>query len=217
MAELANALRVLIEQIILTFGYPGIALVMFLENFFPPLPSEMMMVFSGFLVSEGRLSLPGVLLAGVTGMIVGAVAVYYSGRWLDERVIRVLVRRYGRWVTLSETELDRALGLVNRHGAWLVMFGRFVPVLRALIALPAGISRMPLRRFLFFLTLGAWMYNSVQVIIGMILGENWPSILSFIDQYEGLLVMIGTALAIAGVTIWLVRWRAQTQLQRIKD
>jgi membrane protein DedA with SNARE-associated domain len=112
-------------------------------------------------------------------------------------------------LTIGEDELDRALKVMNRHGVWLVLFGRFVPVLRALIALPAGMARMPLRKFMFFLVLGALIYNSVQVTIGMILGRNWQAILGVLEQYEGLVLALGILVGVVIVIVWLVRWRAQ--------
>ncbi len=217
MAEIFDALRLLIEQIILTFGYPGVAFVMFMENIFPPMPSEMMMVLTGLLISEGRLSLTGVLLSGVVGMIAGALVVYYVGRWLDEQVIRVLLRRYGRWLTITDVELDRALHLVNRYGVWLVLFGRFIPVVRALIALPAGMARMPLRKFLFFLTLGALLYNTVQITIGLFLGEHWEVILSFIDEYEVALMIVGAVALAVGLIVVIARWRWQASVKNAID
>lgn len=212
IAELADALRQLIEQIILTFGYPGVAVVMFLENIFPPVPSEMLMVFTGFLVSEGRLSLSGVIVSGMIGMMTGAVVVYYVGCWLDARVIRVLLRRYERWLMVGERELDRALALMNQHGGWLIVFGRFVPVLRAFIALPAGMAKIPLRKFLVLLTLGSFLYNAVQVGIGILVGDNWSVILALIDQYEGVLIVAGIIAASAGFIVVMLRWRIKNPI-----
>lgn len=209
MTQFLEGVRQIVEQVVSTLGYPGIALIMFAENFFPPLPSETMMLFSGFLVGEGKLSLHGVLIAGTAGMLLGALLVYYLGRWLDDRVIRAFVNHYGRFLTISERELDRALAAFSRYGGLLVVFGRFIPIIRALIALPAGMSRMPLRRFILFITLGSVLYNSVQVLIGAFLGENWTQMLTFVEQYEDLVIVGAAALIVALVVFWYARSRTR--------
>src|SRR3712207_5887633 len=109
MASLLDSLRVWIEQLILLLGYPGIALIMLVENLFPPIPSEFVVPFAGFLVAQGSLSFLGVVIAGTLGSVLGAIVLYYVGLWAGEPVVRVFVRRYGRYWLLSEADLDRTI------------------------------------------------------------------------------------------------------------
>lgn len=205
MAQVFDALRLLLEEIIRVLGYPGVALGMFGENFFPPIPSEIIMVFSGFLVSTGQFSFAGAVLAGTTGSVFGALIVYHIGMWADERIIRAAFRRYGRYLLLSEADLDRALRVLDRYGVLLISLGRFIPVVRALIALPAGMNRMPLPKFLFFVSLGSVLYNSALVTVGMQMGTRWPELLYLIERYEEAMVLGLLALGVGFVLLRLRR------------
>lgn len=184
MAFLLEQLRVLIEQIILTLGYPGLALIMFAENLFPPIPSEVVLPFAGSLVHEGQLSLVGVLLSSTLGATLGTGLFYYLGRRLGEARSRSLIRRYGRWLALDEDDLDRSLALFRRRERSIIFFGRFLPGVRTLISLPAGIAQMRLSTFLLYTVLGTLAWNALLVGAGVILGAQWERILNVIDRFE---------------------------------
>lgn len=184
MAQVLDFIRVLVEGIILSLGYPGIALVMFTENIFPPIPSEVVIPFAGFLVERGEFSMVGVLAAASVGVLAGALVIYYIGMWADEPVIRGFVRRYGKWLLLSEEDVDRSMAFFDRYGEWVVFFGRLIPIVRSLISLPAGMNRMSLPRFLLFTTLGSLIWNTVLGFAGYLLGANWERILAITDRYE---------------------------------
>ncbi len=184
MAYLLDQLRVIIEQIILTLGYPGVALIMFAENLFPPIPSEVVLPFTGSLVATGQLNLFGVLISSTLGAVLGTGLFYYLGHLLGEDRTRRFIRRYGRWLALDEGDLDQSLRAFHRHDRSVIFFGRFLPALRTLISLPAGIARMNLGTFLFFTTLGTLAWNCVLVGAGVLLGQNWERILQIVDRYE---------------------------------
>lgn len=204
MAEILDQLSVIIREIIMALGYPGISLVMLTENLFPPIPSELVMPFAGFLVAEARLSFVGVMVAGTLGAVAGATALYYVGVWLDEPVIRRFVRRFGRYFLISEEDLDRALAFFDRYGELVIFFGRLIPIIRSLISIPAGMNRMPLLKFLVFTTLGATIWNTILTVGGWWLGANWEQIIGYIKQYERLTLV---ALALAVVVFVVVRVR----------
>ncbi len=189
MAEILDWLRVVIEQIIMLLSYPGIALVMLAENLFPPIPSELVMPFAGFLAGRGEMNLGLALLAGTIGSVVGAVVLYYIGWWAGERAVRAFVRRYGRFLLLSEGDLDRTISFFERHGKAMVFFARLMPLARSLISIPAGTSRMPLGMFLLFTTLGSAIWNTALAGAGLALGENWDQILGFVRQYERVILV----------------------------
>ena len=201
MAALLESLRGTIEQIILALGYPGIALVMLVENLFPPIPSEFVMPFAGFLAAQGRLSFFWSVVAGTVGSVLGAVALYYVGLWAGEPVVRTFIRRYGRYWLLSEADLDRTIGFFEHRGELVVFFARVIPIFRSLISLPAGMSRMPMGKFLLFTTLGSLIWTSLLTGAGMALGANWDAILGVVKKYEYVII----ALVVLAVAVFITR------------
>lgn len=191
MAELLDHLRLLVEGAVEALGYAGILLVMLLENVFPPIPSELVMPFAGFLVADGKLTFAGIVLAGTAGSVLGALVLYAVGWWAHEPVLRRFVRRYGRYLRVSEHELDRSLAVFARYGAIIVLVGRLMPIVRSLVSLPAGINRMPLLPFVAYTSAGAALWNTLLAYAGYVLGENWQDVLEFIDHYQ--LVTLGLA------------------------
>jgi membrane protein DedA with SNARE-associated domain len=208
-------LRILIEQIIMVLGLPGITLIMFAENLFPPIPSELVMPFAGFVVGQGKADFLSVWAAGTLGAVAGAVVLYYIGRWANEPIVRRFVRQFGRWFLLSEADLDRALQAFARHGEAIVFFGRLIPIVRSLISLPAGMQRMPLGRFLIFTTLGASIWTAVLTGVGVALGANWEQVLDVARRYEQatLLVLAGLAIAFFAIRLWQRRQRRTAQAE----
>jgi membrane protein DedA with SNARE-associated domain len=201
MGELMEQVRVWIEQIMTTLGYPGIALIMLVENLFPPIPSELVMPLAGFLVASGTFSFPGAIAAGTIGSVLGAVVLYYIGMLAGESLVRPFFRNYGKWFLLSEADLDRSLATFTKHGDIMVLVGRVIPLIRSLISLPAGMNRMPLPRFLLLTTLGSLAWTTLLTVAGYILGANWERVLDFISQYQRLVL---GAIAL-GVIIFVVR------------
>ena len=137
-----------ITAVIASSGYFGIALLMFAENLFPPIPSELIMPFAGFVAARGDLHPVGVVAAGVTGSLLGAIPWYLAGRWLGGERLKRLADRHGRWLTASRQDLQRAEDWFNRYGWLAVLLGRLVPAVRTLISIPAGATRMPLPTFM---------------------------------------------------------------------
>ncbi|MEN9933603.1 MAG: hypothetical protein RLZZ387_182 [Chloroflexota bacterium] len=213
MSELLDQLTVWVRDAIEAMGYIGIALVMLLENLVPPIPSELVMPFAGFLVAEGRLSFVGVVAAGTVGAVLGALVLYAVGMWAGEPLVRQFLRRYGRWISVSEQELDKALAAFGKRGDAIVFFGRLIPLIRSLISLPAGMHRMPLGRFLLFTTLGSAIWNASLAYAGFTLGQNWQAVLGFISQYKQLTLVVLAILAV-GWAIWMAqRWRTRQNTQ----
>lgn len=209
MAYLLEQLRVIVEQIILTLGYPGVALIMFAENLFPPIPSEVVLPFAGSLVQAGRLSLIGVLISSTIGAVLGTGLFYYLGRLLGEARTRQLIRRYGRWLALDEDDLDGSLKAFHRHDRSIIFFGRFLPGLRTLISLPAGIVKMRLGPFLLYTVLGTLLWNGLLVGAGVLLGQNWERILDIVDRYETIFWIVVVLFVVLFVVQRIRKWRAQ--------
>jgi len=179
-----------------TFGYAGLAIVVALENVFPPIPSEAVLPLAGYLVSQGRMSLWGAVLAATIGSVVGALVLYWLGyAWGEERV-RGLVKRYGRWLMIDKDDFDRAQTWFEDHGRTAVFVARLAPLTRSLISVPAGVARMPLIPFLAYTTLGSGIWNLVLIGAGWLLGANW----TLVERYQSLLsrgvvVLLGLGIA----------------------
>ncbi|GIK39732.1 MAG: DedA family protein [Chloroflexota bacterium] len=194
MSKILEQIHLWLEQMIITLGYTGIIVAMFLESLFPPIPSELLMPFAGFLASQGHLSFSGIVLAGTAGSLLGALTLYYLGQYVGEPLIRTFIRRYGHYLFMAERDLNRSLDFFERYSESIVFLGRFIPLVRSLISVPAGMNRMPLGRFVFFTALGSGLWNGLMSYIGVILGENWAELLIFVKQYEILVVATLVAL-----------------------
>lgn len=197
MIETLNQIVGILQNALSDIGYPGIFLLVVIENFVGPLPMPPILPLSGMLAAQGKMNFFAVWFSAVLGALVGALALYALGVWLDERLIRRLIRRYGHYLRLSEATLDRSLDLFRRYGGGAIVVGRLIPVLRNMVSLAAGMSRMPVPRFLFFTAListpsiGLWVYG------GFLLGEQWASILKVLGRTEGLLLILGVLLITA--------------------
>lgn len=206
MAEVLSQIIRLVEEVIVAGGYVGILLVMTLEALFPPIPSEIIMPFSGFLASQGRLNPVGVWLAGATGSLLGALIVYHIGRTAGDTFFRGFLRAYGRWFGVGEAQYDRVLGAFRRYGEWLVLVGRVIPVVRALISIPAGAERMPRLRFALYTFVGASGWSGTLTLAGYWLGERWSEIAARVQPLTG---WVAGALLAAVVVLALGWWLRQ--------
>lgn len=188
-------------------GYAAIFAAMFLENLFPPIPSELIMPLGGFYVQQGKLALLPVVLAGLLGTVVGALPWYGIGRLVNEQRIEHWLERHGRWIGISPQELSRSRQWFNRHGTLLVFWGRVVPGIRTLISVPAGIEMMPLAPFLFWTTAGSLIWTLLLTLAGMLLGEGYTNVEVWIEPVARVVkvVLVVAALAFVawlGLRIW---------------
>jgi membrane protein DedA with SNARE-associated domain len=197
MAAILDQLRLVIEQVIRTMGYPGISLLMLVENLFPPIPSEVVMPFAGFLVDEGDMNFILVLVAGTIGAGLGAIAIYFVGTIVTEQQTRDWIERYGKWLLMTVEDYDRASQSFDKYGNLMILTGRLIPGIRSLISLPAGLKRMNFLVFSLLTLIGTTLWNGILIAGGYILGRNWQKILGFLDTYElivwvvvGVLVLI---------------------------
>lgn len=175
-------------------GYVGVFLLMFLENLFPPIPSEVIMPLAGFVAARGSLSLWLVLLAGSAGAILGALFWYYVGVWLGNGRVEWLIRRYGRILTLNLDELEQAREWFRWRAHWAVFLGRLMPTIRTLISVPAGVTPMPLGPFLFWTSLGTSIWTTMLALAGYLLESQYEVVESYVDPVSkgvvGLIVIV---------------------------
>ena len=196
VAAILEALASFIIYVISRMGLPGIVLLMAIESACIPLPSEVIMPFSGYLVYLGKYSLWSVGLAGAIGCVVGSVPAYYLGMYGG----RPLIEKYGKYVLLSHRDLDLADRWFARHGEATVFFARLLPVIRTFIAFPAGVARMDMKRFIAYTFAGSLPWCLGLAYVGMILGEKWPTLRGYFHKFD---LLIGAVL-IAGI-VWYVR------------
>jgi membrane protein DedA with SNARE-associated domain len=177
-------------------GYSGILLTMAIESACIPLPSEIIMPFSGYLVTTGQFTMLGVTLAGAVGNVLGSIVAYYAGVWGG----RPFVERYGRYFLVSHHDLDVADRWFAKYGEAAVFFGRMLPVVRTFISLPAGIAKMNFPRFVIFTFIGALPWCYLLAYIGVRMGEEWDNLRGYFHQFD---VVIGIVLALAvGYFLW---------------
>jgi membrane protein DedA with SNARE-associated domain len=162
-------------------GYPGIVALMFLENVFPPIPSEVIVPLAGFLAVQGKLSLVGVVVAGTAGSMLGALPLYYAGVFLGEERLERFADKHGRWLTVSRRDLARAKRWFDRHGISAVIICRLVPGLRSLISIPAGIAHMSLFSFLCFTAIGTGLWTGLLAYAGYVLGERFADVKNYLN------------------------------------
>jgi membrane protein DedA with SNARE-associated domain len=170
-----------ITSTIESLGYAGVVFLMFLENLFPPIPSEVVMPLSGYTAAQGQLSIIGVIVAGTLGSVLGAVFWYYVARWLGEDRLKSWTRRHGRWITLGPRDVDKADDWFDRYGGWVVFFGRVIPTVRTLVAIPAGLFGMNVWFYLVLTTVGSAIWTAALALLGWWLGSSWKTIGTYID------------------------------------
>jgi membrane protein DedA with SNARE-associated domain len=161
-------------------GYLAVALLMLLENIFPPIPSEVVMPVAGIAASRGDMNVAIVILLGTVGAVAGQLLWYWLGLRVGEDGLKNLARRHGRWLTVSPRDIDKADDWFDKHGGKAVMIGRCVPGVRTLISLPAGLSEMSHRRFLIYSTIGSGTWTAALALVGYALGERSESVTQWI-------------------------------------
>jgi membrane protein DedA with SNARE-associated domain len=193
-------------NIVDSLGYAGIAMLVALETIIPPIPSEVILPLAGSLVAEGRFSFPLVLVAATLGSLAGSLALYGAAYWFGPLRLHRLVERYGRYVLVGIDDLDRAQRAFDRYGGPAVIVGRLVPGVRSLISLPAGLVRMSLGRFLLYTAIGSAIWNSVLIIIGWVLKDQWHRVSDYMPLLEYAVVAVGLALI-----AWFVMSRVRSR------
>jgi membrane protein DedA with SNARE-associated domain len=175
-------------------GVVGVGLLMILENVLPPIPSELIMPFAGFVASRGDLNLAVVIVAGTVGSLVGAVFWYLLGRKLGLDALRRWSANHGRWLTLSPNDLDNSVEWFRRNGWKAILLGRLVPGVRTLISIPAGLTGMPIGTFVLLTALGTAFWTGLLAVAGYLLAQNYEAVATWINPVSE--IVIGILVAI---------------------
>lgn len=195
-----------IAEIMSQYGYLGVFLLIMLENIFPPIPSEVILTFGGFMTTYSDMTRGGVILASTAGSVAGAVILYGVGLMLDVERLEKIVDRWGHILRLTKKDVHKADAWFDKYGIWTVFFCRLVPLIRSLISIPAGMSNMKFWLFLLLTTLGTLIWNTILVSVGAAVGDNWESIVGYMDVYSNITYAVIAILGIA-VIIWYIRFR----------
>lgn len=173
-------------------GYSGVAVMMAIESACIPLPSEIIMPFSGYLVSQGQFTLFGITLAGALGSVIGSVLAYWVGIWGG----RPFMMKYGKYILVTEHDLNIADSFFNKYGTSAVFFSRMLPVVRTFISLPAGIARMPFLKFVIYTFVGSLPWCWFLGYLGKEMGDNWNTLGRYFHKFDiviGLIILAGVA------------------------
>ena len=190
-----------IVNLIESSGYWGIALLMFLENVFPPIPSELIMPLGGFTASQGKLTLPLVILAGTIGSVLGQLPLYYLGHFLGKQRLMRLADKYGKWLAVSGEDIQKSSTWFGRHGSKAVLIGRLVPGIRSFISIPAGICGMNLPKFLLYSAIGMGVWAGVLGYLGHLLGKNYEKV----ERFMGPVTYVVLGVIVIGAIVFVVR------------
>ncbi|HSI96595.1 MAG TPA: DedA family protein [Methylophilaceae bacterium] len=182
--------------VISTLGYGGVVLLMAIESACIPLPSEIIMPFSGYLVFKGEMTLWGVAFAGAIGCVLGSIPAYYLGMYGG----RPLVEKYGKWVLISHHDLHIADRWFEKHGEIIIFIGRLLPAVRTFIAFPAGIARMHMGKFILYTFTGSLIWCWLLAYAGMKMGENWESLKVYFHEFHYVIVFAAVIFM-----IWYIR------------
>ncbi|OZU87445.1 alkaline phosphatase [Virgibacillus indicus] len=192
-----------IMQFMEEFGYFGIFLLITLENLFPPIPSEVILTFGGFMTTQTEMGVLGVVAVSTKGSVFGAIILYGIGMLLDVSRLERIVEKYGLILRLKKKDIHKADEWFDKYGVWTVFFCRFIPLIRSLISLPAGMSGMNFVTFLLLTTLGTLIWNVVLVSIGAALGDSWETIVGYMDIYSNVVYAMLGLLAIVFVVLYV--------------
>lgn len=200
-----------ITNTINSLGYVGIALLMALENIIPPIPSELIMPLAGFTVTQGKLNFFWVVIAGTFGSVIGATPWYFVAKFWGLKRTKTIADRYGKWLTISGKDVQKAKDWFDRKGDIAIALGRLVPGIRTYISVPAGISKMPILPFFFYSTLGSIVWVTFLTASGYLLGANYKLVAIYLKPISILVLLLIIALSI----FWVMK-RKKTSMRNKK-
>jgi len=190
-----NSLATWVQDVIEQLGYLGVALLVVLENVFPPIPSEIVLPFAGFVAQRGSDSVVLMILAATVGSVIGALIMYWIAAVIGDERLHVFTRKFGKWVQIREADLTRAEEWFDRHAVSAVLVGRCVPLIRSVVSIPAGFRRMKLIPYIAYTFLGSLVWNIALVGAGAMLGENWEGVEPVVATFQWIVIVLIVAAA----------------------
>ena len=192
-----------ILEIMSSYGYLGLALLIMAENLFPPIPSEIILTFGGFMTTYTRMHILGTVLSATVGSVGGALILYQAGRFLSpDRLDTLLSGRLGRILHLKKADIQKAADWFDSRGNYTVFFCRFIPIVRSLISIPAGMADMALGRFLWMTVAGSFLWNLVLICAGAAAGSSWQKAVEYFGSYtQAAKIVLGVGVLVGGVVL----------------
>jgi membrane protein DedA with SNARE-associated domain len=187
---LLSSLATWVQDVIEQLGYLGVALLVVLENVFPPIPSEIVLPFAGFVAQQGSDSVVLMILAATVGSVIGALIMYWIAAIIGDERLHAFTRRFGKWVQIREADLTRAEEWFDRHAMSAVLVGRCVPLIRSVVSIPAGFRRMKLIPYIAYTFLGSLVWNIALVGAGAVLGENWERVEPVVATFQWIVIVV---------------------------
>ncbi|EQC0913394.1 DedA family protein [Listeria monocytogenes] len=188
-----------ITSIMADFGYIGIFVLIMVENLFPPIPSEIILTFGGFMTTVTSMNVVMVIIVATLGSVVGAILLYKVASYFGKERLTKIVLKYGRILRLKESDIERAENFFLKYGSWAVFLCRMIPLIRSLISIPAGMTKMKMSKFLILTTAGSLLWNTVLIGLGAMLGESWSEIVVFMDSFSTIIYSIIAILVVVGL------------------
>ncbi|MDA2998922.1 MAG: DedA family protein [Actinomycetota bacterium] len=204
-----NSLATWVQDVIEQLGYLGVALLVVLENVFPPIPSEIVLPFAGFVAQRGSDSVVLMILAATVGSVIGALIMYWIAAVIGDERLHAFTRKFGKWVQIREADLTRAEEWFDRHAVSAVLVGRCVPLIRSVVSIPAGFRRMKLIPYIAYTFLGSLVWNIALVGAGAMLGENWERVEPVVATFQWIVIVLIVAVAARLVYTFFRRRRVQ--------
>ncbi|EAK8406395.1 DedA family protein [Listeria monocytogenes] len=188
-----------ITNIMADFGYIGIFILIMVENLFPPIPSEIILTFGGFMTTVTSLNVVMVIIVATLGSVVGAILLYKVASYFGKERLTKIVLKYGRILRLKESDVERAENFFLKYGSWAVFLCRMIPLIRSLISIPAGMTKMKMSKFLILTTAGSLLWNTVLIGLGAMLGESWNEIVVFMDSFSTIIYSVIAITLVVGL------------------
>ena len=203
-------------DIVERLGYLGVAMLVAVENVFPPIPSEVVLGLAGYTAARGDAWVVGMIIAATIGSVVGALVLYGLSAAVGPVRLRAITIRYGAWIGFGEADLDRAEAWFDRRSRSAVLVCRCVPLIRSLISIPAGFRRMPLGAFTLFTLLGSLVWNTILIVAGYLLAEQWDKMLDYTEPFQYLVMAVMGLLAVALVVRKVVLVRRERAAEELE-
>lgn len=203
-------------DIVERLGYLGVAMLVAVENVFPPIPSEVVLGLAGYTAARGDAWVVGMIIAATIGSVVGALALYGLSAAVGPIRLRAITIRYGAWIGFGETDLDRAEAWFDRRSRSAVLVCRCVPLIRSLISIPAGLRRMPLGAFTLFTLCGSLVWNTILIVAGYLLAEQWDKLLDYTEPFQYLVMAVLGVLVVALVVRKVVLVRRERAAEELE-
>ena len=206
-----------IIEIINKFGYLGIVSLITIENLFPPIPSEVILTFGGFATTISNITVIGVIIASTVGSVIGAVILYLLGRVLSvEKLEKFSESKFGKILGLEKADIEKSVNWFDSKGKYAVFFGRFIPIIRSLVSVPAGMAKMAMLPFLILTTIGSLIWNTVLVVLGRIAGDSWNVIAMYVGGYSDIVLILFMIVFVLGIMAFYIKKSCRIKIMRFR-